>query len=968
MVFLILFCLAITIPLMFRGLYFEEELLPSLIAIFTLFIVWVIYKSKERNFKLLSAPIDYLFMGVVLMYIISITYGVNKREAILESSRYLAYFIIFIMAKDISHNKKHEKHIINMILVGGFLVSIIGIGTAIGTWEYTGAMIFGRLSSTFQYPNTLAAYVVALYFIAMTALINEENKILKSLYGSLLGIFVFSLILTSSRAMWLTFPIVVMLYFIILPNTRKIESILYIISSVVISIPAAFIFNGRLIEPSNKLWIIYFLVISGTAAMVFLISLLDKKFRKISTKRLLISLVTIGVIFAFGALYIINSTTSLKMENLTTEDKTTTVFRNISSTLPNSNYSLQIDYIGEKEDESPHLGVVRIYNINNKGELNSPITQTLVDTGSNGINIDFTTPEDSIGTRVYFQNVYKNTTVEFLNANIVDLETSAIIKEIPLKYKHLNETFVNRIQSINAGDNSFTARMIFNKDGLKVLAENPIIGAGGGGWVAMYQKHQSYPYSTTLAHNYILQMWIEIGTIGILLFISMILVLGVYSFFTYKRLEDINKKALLVGLTTTIITILMHAVFDFDMSLPSYAIIFWVIMGILASNLDITDTKIDKTINRLNKTNTKLYIYGLVLIAGILIVNHSLILYSEKYKDDGAIAFGNNDLDGTIDNFEKVVKYDKYEGTFKMDLASCYIGKYRETNDIEYVKKAVSLVDSYINISPYDSEAYVNAAGFNFSIGEVDKGLSQLDKSIELRPMRTESYIQKLIGYKAVVDFYLSQEDNYKVMDTLETALSVKEDIKQVNEKAYKPMTTDNDLVKSIGEIQFLYDNLEKVADNRSQLDFAYYFDLDINNDGNIDMLHSSIPEGSKIQHESMTEGVDSFIRITNEGEVYGFKYVYPLSLEANTEYVVELKARGNTRPETFNLYAWANGAADPNQGGLLGIELTDDWQTYTLEFTTDEDVKPDSQFIRIQHNGNDIGYVDIKDLAIFKK
>lgn len=968
MIFLILFALVITVPLMFRGLYFEKELLPTLISIYILFIAWAIYKSREKNFKILSTPIDYLFIGVVLMYLISITYGINKREAIFEFSRYLAYFIIFIMAKDFSENKKYEKGIINALLFGGVLVSIIGIGSAIGTWEYVGAVIGGRLSSTFQYPNTLAAYVSALYFIAMTALINEDKKILKVIYGSLLGNFIFALILTSSRAMWLIFPLVLIAYFIILPNTRKIESILYIISSVIISIPVAFMFNKKLPEPSFGLWYLYLLVLIGTGAVVFLISLFDSKFRKVSIKKLLISLVVIGILFSIGVVYIVNSTTSLTIENLTAEDKWTTVIRNVSSTLPSSSYDLEIDYIGTNDSESPYVGLVRVYNMDSKGELSLLSTQNLVEVGENSTKVDFTTPEDSMGIKVYFQNVYKNTKAEILSANIVDKETSSIVKKIPLKYKYLNESFVSRIQSISAGENSFVARMVFYKDGLKVLKQNPILGAGGGGWLSMYQMYQSYPYSTTLAHNYILQMWIEIGTVGVLLFVIMLIIIGFYSFNIYKRSEDTNKKTIIAGLTTTIITILVHAIVDFDMSLPSYAIMFWVIMGILANELNGLDTKITA---RLNKINPKVYIYGVILMACVLTYNHSMILYSQKFKDNGAIAFANNDLDTTIKNFEKVVKYDKYEGTYKMDLASCYIGKYRETNDTEYVRKAVALVDKYMELSPYDSFAYANVANFNFSIGEVDKGLDQFDKSVELQPMRSYNYTQKLMGYRAVVDFHLSRGEYDEARDILERALKVKEEIKKINEKSFRPLEKDEELVKYIGETQFMYENLDRLQDLAARglnLDFAYYFDLDINNDENIDMLLVSKPEGSKIEHESMVEGENNFIRITNEGEVYGFKYVYPLSLEPNTTYIVELKARGNTKPETFNLYAWANGAADPNQGSLTGIELRDDWKTYSFEFTTDEDVKPGNQYIRIQHNGNDMGYIDIMDLTIFSK
>jgi len=970
-IFFILFSLVITVALLFKGLYFERELLPTLIGIFILFIAWGTYKSREKGFKLLSTPIDYLFLGVVLMYLLSITYGVNKREAVFEFSRYLAYFIIFLMTKSFSTNKKYEKYIINIVLFGGLLVSIIGIGSATGTWEYIGAVIGNRLSSTFQYPNTMGAYVGALYFIAMTALINEEKKPVKAIYGSIIGTFVFALILTLSRAMFLIFPLVLFIYFIIIPNRRKMEVVLYIISSVILSIPGAFLFNRALDKPTPKLWTIYLLMSLGTGIIVYLISLIENRLREMHVKKLIISLGILGLAIVMAGIYVVNATTTLTLENTTEENKTITIVRNTSATLPNSNYSLEIDYRGENDSESPYLGRVNVYNIDNKGKTELLISQNLVEVGENNINIGFTTLEDSTGIRMYFQNVYAKTKVEFLNANIIDGETSNIVKKIPLKYKYLNESFVNRLQSISSSDSSFTARMIFNKDGLKIIKEKPILGTGGGGWLSMYQKHQSYPYSTALAHNYLLQMWIEIGTLGFLIFLGLLILLVIYFFKTYKKSEDIDGKVLLLGLATTIMTMLLHAIVDFDMSLPAYAMVFWIVIGLMINRLDEIDLNKYKLTKRLNRVNTKVYLYGLILLAVMFIFNHSSIIYSERFKIEGAEAFEDQDLELTIENFEKVVKYDRYEGTYKMDLASLYIGKYRETQDLDYVRKAVDLVDKYIEIAPYDAFAYGNAAGFNFSIGEIDKGLEQLERSVQLQPMKTEVYIQKVNGYRSVIDFYLSQGDIEKVKEYLKNSLSMKEDIKRVNENAHKPMKANNELVKAIGQLQFLYENIERLDEfsNRGlHLDFAYYFDLDTNNDGNLDMLATSKPKGSLISHEAMTEGEGSFIRITNEGEVYGFKYVTPISLEPNATYVVELKARGTTNPETFNLYVWSNGGSEPNQGGLEGISLTNDWDTYSFEFTTDMDIEPGNQYIRIQHNGKEEGYIDVKDLVIFAK
>ncbi|MFA5575949.1 MAG: O-antigen ligase family protein [Tissierellaceae bacterium] len=967
----ILFNIVITLPLLFRGLYFERELLPSLISIYIVFIIWAIYKSRERDFRLFSSPVDYLFLAMVVLYLLSISYGVHKREALLEFSRYLGYFALFQMAKDFATKERQESYIVYILLFAGLMVSVIGIGAAIGTWEYMGAVIGNRLSSTFQYPNTLGAYVGALYFLALTMLIRAESRIEKSIFGALMGIYIFTLILTLSRAMFLIFPLSFLLYFIIMPNRTKMEALLYGLSSIIISSSAVFLFNSRLADPSGKLWALFFISFAATGLLVYLISLLQDRLRNMSIRRLITSLGILGLVLVMAAIYIINATTSLTLENNSEENATTTIIRKTSSTLPDNSYRLELDYSGENHSQSNYFARITVYNVNSDDSLTLLLREDLTEIGEKFTSLDFTTLEDSSGIRVYFQNTYPATRVEFYSANIVDIETEDLVSKIPLKYKYLGENFVRRVQSISAGEGSFTARMTFNKDGLKIIGERPILGTGGGGWLSIYQKHQSYPYSTALAHNFVLQMWIEIGSLGFIIFLAMMAFILLYFFISYKRTESTGERLMLLGIAITIATMLIHAIVDFDMSLPAYAIVFWVLMGLLVNRLDGFDFKKYRFTRAFDRVSTNLSLYALIFLVSILIANSSSIVYSERYKVAGAQAFEDQDLDLSVENFEKVVKFDRYEGTYKMDLASLYMGKYRETDDLEYVRKAVNLVDQYLQIVPYDAFAYGNAASFNFSIGEIEKGLEQLDISAGLQPMRTEIYLQKVDGYRSVIDFYINEGNTEKARSYLQQALLVKEDIERVNSRAYKPLKVNNSLVDAIGQLQYLYDNIDRIGEIYSEgwgLYFAYYFDLDINNDGNIDMLATSKPTGSEIDHQIIGEEDYSFMRITNPGENHGFKYITPISLQPNTSYALELKARGTANPDRFNLYAWSSGAENANQGELTGIELTGDWRTIRLEFTTDADIEPGRQYIRIQHNGGHDGYIDVRDLVIFAK
>jgi O-antigen ligase len=48
---------------------------------------------------------------------------------------------------------------------------------------------------------------------------------------------------------------------------------------------------------------------------------------------------------------------------------------------------------------------------------------------------------------------------------------------------------------------------------VEIVKDHPIIGAGAGGWEALYRQYQNYSYWTTETHSHFLQVWVETGTL-----------------------------------------------------------------------------------------------------------------------------------------------------------------------------------------------------------------------------------------------------------------------------------------------------------------------------------------------------------------------------------------------------------------------------------------------------------------------
>jgi len=86
----------------------------------------------------------------------------------------------------------------------------------------------------------------------------------------------------------------------------------------------------------------------------------------------------------------------------------------------------------------------------------------------------------------------------------------------------LPRSIADRIANINFRQHSVLERLTFYRDALKLSADYPLIGAGGGGWSALFEKYQNNPYISRQAHSYFFQTLVEAGWIGLILLVALI--------------------------------------------------------------------------------------------------------------------------------------------------------------------------------------------------------------------------------------------------------------------------------------------------------------------------------------------------------------------------------------------------------------------------------------------------------------
>lgn len=154
---------------------------------------------------------------------------------------------------------------------------------------------------------------------------------------------------------------------------------------------------------------------------------------------------------------------------------------------------------------------------------------------------------------------------------IVLLLTSSGIRDL------LPDKIAARFENINLQQHSVQERFTFYEDGLKVAADYPLLGAGGGGWQALYEQYQNNPYWSRQAHSYFVQTLVEVGWIGVVILLALL----AYIYFLYMRayIKFPERRGSHLIFFIFSVALLIHSALDFDMSYVYLSSLVFISLG-----------------------------------------------------------------------------------------------------------------------------------------------------------------------------------------------------------------------------------------------------------------------------------------------------------------------------------------------------------------------------------------------------
>ena len=357
-------------------------------------------------------------------------------------------------------------------------------------------------------------------------------------------------------------------------------------------------------------------------------------------------------------------------------------------------------------------------------------------------------------------------TLVVLIIGIFSIANPDIVEKFP-------DTIEKRIKSINLDIESVQVRGLFYQDAAKLIKENIIFGHGGGAWRELYYSYQSYPYISSQAHNFYFQFIVEIGVVGLILFISLLVFLLIPIIKSRNKLgEDELNRTLSYGLMAFML--LSHSFIDFNMSYLYFLSITFIALALI--EYPVAYPIYQRKTKR--KTFAQFSMILIVILSVISLVYTVRFNYADKLMKD----LNGKPISETEEQVEKTISFNPYEVSYRFIKINIYQQLYNQTK-VEDYKKDVLKEALYIKESdPKNPSITLLLSQILAKNGYLKDSVELLEKSIVYAPWVEELYEQYFVYCFNLAEYYQKNGKTESAEELLYKILTYYNDITEKRE------------------------------------------------------------------------------------------------------------------------------------------------------------------------------------------
>ena len=473
----------------------------------------------ERR-RLLEERIGVLFLTLALFVVlngISSFYAISGKFGLREFLKVLSAFCLGLALLGLS--PKTETHTgsaaMTVLAVCGALGSLVSIDLISTRWisgailgffnlftveyrELEGVEAGIRMTSMFKHPNVFAGFSGIGVLLSLGLALRAEGGRKRCVYLVLLYVNALAFILAFSMGASAFIALAFLVFLFLLPKEERGGALVLMLETFLLVVVSAALISAT----SFQSWtMVNPIPLACTVCGAALLCLLDRGVRKLISGRLkptgrLVPILIISVLVLMAA-YLAAAW------NVTGEAELTpgTVLRRAVYLEPGE-YKLELGGEGE----------ISVW-VESQNRLETMMHSSTVLYQGDAAEAAITVPEDSL---VQFFNFSSNEGARILSASCGGTK-------IPLAYKLLPGFIANRLQGLLANENAIQ-RLVFFEDGFKLFKRSPVIGLGMGAFENGIMSVQSFYYETKYAHDHYIQVLVETGVVGLILFLGLLVV------------------------------------------------------------------------------------------------------------------------------------------------------------------------------------------------------------------------------------------------------------------------------------------------------------------------------------------------------------------------------------------------------------------------------------------------------------
>ena len=342
------------------------------------------------------------------------------------------------------------------------------------------------------------------------------------------------------------------------------------------------------------------------------------------------------------------------------------------------------------------------------------------------------------------------------------------------------------ISTFDEQDPSINTRLLMWQTTFNMIKDKPILGSGIGTFKMNYLNYQAkilgdnpyyikYSGNAREAHNEYLQMWAELGLVGLGLFLLIFYFFYKTIFVFFKSNLNIENKIITLGLFMGITCFLIHSLFAFPLHVPALGSAFFAIMSltiVYINNVNLSESEKEKNIRKIDLKILKLninYVAVLILIIMLIVIGFLVIkpYTAEIYYFKGMRYNVDKNYVKALPNFQYAAQLDPHNGRILLALGTTYYNLNIQSKAEEILQKAKNYINnrnvfrnlglSYmkngnykkaeiefkhaIYLDPKFTKTYYDLGGLYFLQGDYEGTIEQWNKILEIEPNFTNKHI-----------------------------------------------------------------------------------------------------------------------------------------------------------------------------------------------------------------------------------